>query len=344
VALLVLAGFAAVAACGGGSVTVGVSPSSNGVPSGNPTVIKMALTPDSVWQWLESSGTVAATEGTHNIRIEASKPFDQFAAFAGGHVDVVVINAMDVPQFLEQSDREPVIVGKLGYDRSFIGVHRSNRVETLGELVDGTIAVEGSLGSTLLWGLIAHDVYGLDLRVGSDDFALFIAEPASLAGLVSNGEVDACICLPDFSVEYLADGELVPLYGRQSGSAVYGWMWANEPDTKVIGDALVVDKQWLAANRDAVAALLELWDTGLHHWAADRAGVVTEWPALLSLDGQAQIDWMIDFLSTHDWMAHSVYLTETDAELHDQTFERMRRFGLLSESTPIPELDLAFAA
>ena len=32
----------------------------------------------------------------------------------------MVINALEVPQFVEQSDREPVIVGRFTTDRSFL--------------------------------------------------------------------------------------------------------------------------------------------------------------------------------------------------------------------------------
>ena len=184
--------------------------------SAAPTVIRLALAPDAVWQWLEDSGTRAAWEQSHNVRIEVSNAFDQFAAFAGGHADIVVINALDVPKFVEQPERDPVIIGKYTTDRSILAVRRTSRAETLDDLVERRIAVESSLASTLLWGLIADTKYGLDFRQGSPDFDLVTVEPASVADLVMRGDVDACICTPDFSVPFLAEGQLRALYDGQS--------------------------------------------------------------------------------------------------------------------------------
>ena len=135
--VLVAATAVVAASCGGGggSTTVTASPDgaaqeASGGPRSEPVRIRLALAPDPVWQWLKDSGTVMQWEAARNIRIEASSPFDQFSAFAGGHADVVVINALEVPQFVEQSDREPVIVGRFTTDRSFLAVRRTSRAET----------------------------------------------------------------------------------------------------------------------------------------------------------------------------------------------------------------------
>ena len=178
----------------------------------------MALAPDPVWQWLEDSGTRAAWEQTHNVRIEASNAFDQFAAFAGGHADVVLINALDVPKFVEEPGREPVIIGKYTTDRSILAVRRNSLAESLEDLVERRIAVESSLASTLLWGLTAELRYGLDFSQGGGaDFDLVTVEPASVADLVMRGDVDACICTPDYSVPFLAERAVAVALRRQVG-------------------------------------------------------------------------------------------------------------------------------
>ncbi len=333
------------ASCGsnGGSTTVTVeagAPAQDLSPQqSDPVRIRLALAPDPVWEWLQDSGTVAQWEASHNIRIEASSPFDQFAAFAGGHVDVVVVNALEVPQFVEQSDREPSIVGKFTTDRSILAVRRTSRAETLDDLVEARIAVESSLGSTLLWGLIAESLHGLDLRVDSPDFELVVVDPASVADLVMREDVDACICVPDFSVPYLAGGTMRALYGGRSAAEVYAEDVLGEPGMLPMADAFLVDAGWHHRNEDAVASLLGLWDAGLSQWKSDLAGMVADYPHLFSVTDDDEIAWIADYTGRHDWVASSVYINQDEADMHYALLAEMQRVGLLDADAALPELD-----
>lgn len=348
----VLAGAALVtASCGGdgGGTTAVTDPSGTseqaaGSQLSEPVRIRLALAPDPVWQWLEDSGTVAQWEAAHNIRIEASSPFDQFSAFAGGHADVVVINALEVPQFVEQSDRDPVVVGRFTTDRSFLGVRRTSRAETLDDLVEARISVDSALGSALLWGVIADALHGLEFRVGSPDFELVVVESASVADLVMRGDVDACICLPDFSVPDLAGGRLRPLYGGRSAAEVYAQDVAGDPAALPIADAFVADRQWLAQNRDAVGALLGLWEVGLQNWAVQKEALIASYPHLLSVQTGTETAWMTDYAGAHDWVSGSVYLTQEHAQTQTGIFARMQSLGLVPDDAVEPELDLSFSA
>ena len=308
-----------------------------------PTVIRLALAPDPVWQWLEDSGTRAAWEQSHNMRIEVSNAFDQFAAFAGGHADVVVINILDVPKFVEQPGRELVIIGKYTTDRSILAVQRTSGAATLEDLVDRRIAVESSLASTLLWGLIAEIRYGLDFSQGSAEFDLVTVDPASVADLVMRGDVDACICRPDFSVPFLAGGQLRALYDGKSAAELYasdifgGEGFAGELGT--IADALVADKAWHAANPQAVRALLGLWEEGVAAWKQRRAQIVADYPHHFSVESDAEIAWLADYVETHDWIVPSVYISHQEAETHNYAFSRLEALGLLPADATRPEID-----
>ena len=332
---------------GGGSSAVTASPGASEQAAGSqlsePVRIRMALAPDPVWEWLKDSGTVMQWEASHNIRIEASSPFDQFSAFAGGHADVVVINALEVPQFVEQSDREPVIVGRFTTDRSFLAVRRTSRAETLDDLVEARITIDSSLGSALLWGVIADAMHDLEFQVDSSDFDLVVVESASVADLVMRGDVDACICLPDFSVSDLADGRLRPLYGGRSAAEVFADDVMEDPQAMPIADAFVVDKQWLAQNRGAVEALLGLWEVGLQHWASHKEQLVADYPHLLSVQTDTEIAWMTDYVRAHDWVSPSVRLTPEDSELQAVIFDRIHNLGLLPDDAREPELDHSFS-
>ena len=342
-----LAAAALLASCGGGGTTVttsaGAEPQDAGAQRTEPVRIRLALAPDPVWQWLQDSGTVAEWEAANNINIEASSPFDQFSAFAGGHTDVVVINALEVPQFVEQSDREPVVVGKFTTDRSFLAVRRTSRAETLNDLVEARITVDSALGSALLWGVIAEAMYDLDFRVDSPDFDLVVVESASVADLVMRGDVEACICLPDFSVSDLADGRLRPLYAGRSAAEIYAEEVIGDPQALPIAEAFVVDKQWLDENRKAVEALLGLWEVGVQNWASGKDQLIASYPHLLSVQSDEEINWMTDYMTAHDWVTPSVYLTQEDSKIQADIFARMHSIGLVPDDASEPELDLSYS-
>ena len=347
-ALLAAAALVAASCGGGGGSSAAVPAADAGVQDvggqrSEPVRIRLALAPDPVWEWLRDSGTVAEWEAARNVRIEASSPFDQFSAFAGGHADVVVISPLEVPQFVEQSDREPVVVGRLMTDRSFLAVRRTSRAETLDDLVEARITVDSALGSALLWGVIAEALHGLEFRVGSPDFDLVVVESASVSDLVMRGDVDACICLPDFSVSDLADGRLRPLYGGRSAAEVYAEEVVGEPGVLPVAEAFVVDRQWLAHNRDAVEALLGLWEVGLRSWASQKEQLVADYPHLLSVQSDEDIAWMTGYVKEHDWVLPSVYLTQEDSRMQAGIFARMQSLGLVAADAREPELDLSFS-
>ena len=343
-ALLVGAALVA-ASCGGGggSTTVTADPAAPAPelspPLSDPVRIRLALAPDPVWEWLKDSGTVSEWEMSRNVKIEASSPFDQFSAFAGGHADMVVINALEVPQFVEQSDREPAIIGKFTTDRSILAVRRTSGAEDLSDLVEGRIAVESSLGSTLLWGLIADALHGLEFRVDSPDFDLIIVDSASLADLVARGDADACICVPDFTVASLADGTMKALYGGRSAAEIYAEDVVGNPEALPIADAFLIDQPWHAQNEVAVASMLELWEAGIQAWKSAKRSIIADYPHLFSVTSDAEIAWISDYATDHDWVVSSVYITEDEAAAHSATFAELQRIGLLDADARKPDLD-----
>ena len=314
-------------------------------PAAEPAVIRMALAPDPIWQWLEDSGTRAAWERTHNIRLEVSQPFDQFAAFAGGHADVVLINALDVPKFVEQPEREPIIIGKYTTDRTILAVRRSSRAETLEDLVDRRIAVEGSLGSTLLWGLLADIDHELELAADGFDFDLVTVDRAGLADVVMRGDVDACICAPDVSVPFLADGRLRALYdGRPAGELFTSSIFVVAAFGRALGaiaDAFVVDAAWHAANPQAVDAFLGLWEEGVAAWKQNSAQIVADYPHHFAVESDAEIAWLVDYIAAHDWIVPSVHITPQEAETHYFAFDRLKALGLVPADAARPEINVS---
>ena len=197
------------------------------------TTIRLAIPSEPLWRWLVDSGSVAAWEAQHDLQIEASHPFRPFTALASGRADIVVMNAFEVPIVATDLDRLPVIIGKYASDRSTIAVRRSSRATELSELVDGRIALEGQLGSTLLWALIADVRHDLDLRYGSTDFE-FVTATVGIADAVVRGNADACICAPNEAVSEFSSGALRPLYEGKTAATVYAEMMVN-PATLPLG-------------------------------------------------------------------------------------------------------------
>ena len=340
VAAMVLA-----ASCGGSSSpTTAQTAAGTSTPAAQPAQVRLALAPDPVWQWLEDSGMVAQFEAAHNIRIQATNPFDPFSAFVAGHADIVVINALEVHQFAEQSGLEPVIVAKFTADRSVLAVRRTSRAETLDDLVETRITVDSSLGRALLWGLIADALHALEFRAGGPDFDVVVMESASVPQLLMNGDADACICLPDLAAAHFAEGIMRPLYEGRSAAEIYAEEVIGNPASRPIADALVADRQWLTQNRGTVEALLELWQTGLEHWTGAGGQLISDYPHLFSVQTDTEIAWLTSRAGEHDWMFRSAHLTQDNLDLQDDMFARLRSTGLLPDDTGTPQLDLSYSA
>ena len=336
---LLAAALLLIAGCGGNTPsTVGQTAAGDGSQATSPVQIRIVLAPDPVWEGMKDAGIVQRWEASGNVRIEASSPFDQFSAFAGGHVDAALVNALDVPELAQQSEQQPVIIGKIATDRSFLGVSRTSQATSLDDLIETRIAVDGSLASTLLWGVIADTLHGLDFRLDSPDFELIVVDAASVADLVMRGDAEACICTPDFAVSLLAERTLKPLYDGRTAAEIYAEDIAGDPAVHPMADALVVAKRWHDNNPEGVAALQGMWDEGLRAWKADTARHIREYPHLLSVQTDDEIAWMVDYLTDHDWVYPAAYLTAEDRAQYSDLFARMQGIGLVDASDPEPEM------
>ena len=330
------------AACGDSTATSpGAGPSEQAPdrPAAG-AVIRLAIPPDPLWDWLNDSGALTGWEDSNSVRVDASQAFDQFGAFAGGHADIVVINAADVPNIVKQSQREAVILGKYTFDRSFIGVGRYSTAETLADLGGTRIAVPDSVESTLLWGVIAEALHELQFRLdGGSDFELVVADRRRLADLVMRGDVDACVCLPDLSVADLAERELKPLYEGRSAARIYADEIAVGPDPGLpFGDVFVADKAWYGQNGDDVDSFLSLWSWAMGQWDSNQAALVAEYPHHFSIQGDEEVEWLVSYMQDNGWIALSPYVSEGEARTQADTFSRMKESNLIDQNTAEPEI------
>ena len=176
------------------------------------------------------------------------------------------------------------------------------------------------------------------------DFDVLVVESASVPQLLMNGDADACVCLPDLAATHFAEGLMRPLYGGRSAAEIYAEEVIGDPAARPIADALVADRQWLARNRDTVAALLELWQAGLEHWAGSKGQLISDYAHLFSVQTGAEIGWLTSRADEHDWVFGSVHVTAQNATVQDGMFASMQGAGLVPDDAVSPLLDLSHAA
>lgn len=326
----------AAAACGGGAQAPGASTDSGDLVREPERAIRLALPPTAVWSWLADSGELEAWEQRHGLRVEVSHPFSTMAAFVSGHADVVMASALDLPSFGNGDGRRPVIIGKHSADRSMVLARRTTQAADLADVVEERVAVASQLGSTLLWALIADQQHSLHLADGGDDFE-FVVSSVGVADVVERGEAAACICLPDRSVENLSSGMLHPLYGGQSAAEVYEQMPGAVPSAP-LDEVLVANADWLAANPDLADAFLDLWQRGLDRWNSSFGDIIERYPHLFSLETDAQVAWLRDYVADHNWVAESVRLTATDREHYLRALDQLREMGLVEAGLTSPDV------
>lgn len=336
-ALLVAASAFAAAGCGAGAdnqPATAQAPQATGTPAGDAATIHFALPSEPLWQWLVDSGTLAAWETEHGLRIEASHPFRPFTALVSGHADIILIDALDVPVFSEGLGSDPVIVGRYASDRSIAAVKRTSQATDLAGVVEGQIAMESELGSTLLWSLIVEQAHSLDLSEDSPDFD-FILATSGVGDTVERGSADACICLPDASVANLSSGMLRPLYDGMSASQLYAGL-SGKPDKRLLGEVFLTEREWFAAHRDEVAAFLELWEAAVQHWHAHYPELIAAYPELLSVQTQDHVDWLTQRVAGHNWIVPTVHIAEADARAYLDAVAHLQERGQLSADTQAP--------
>ena len=337
--MLLAASAITVAACGAGGSgqpTTAQVPLDTEAPAPGAVTIRFALPSEPLWQWLVDSGTLAAWEAEHGLRIEASHPFRPFAALVSGHADIILIDALDVPVFSEGLGSDPAIIGRYASDRSIAATKRTSQATDLAGVVEGQIAMESQLGSTLLWSLIVEQAHSLDLSEDSRDFD-FILATSGVADTVERGAADACICLPDASVASLSTGMLRPLYDGKPASQIYAEL-AGLPEHQLLGEVFLAEREWFRAHRDEVAAFLELWETAVQHWHAHYPELIAAYPELLSVQTQEHVDWLTHRVTAHNWIVPTVHITEANALAYLDAIARLSERGQLPADTRVPAI------
>ena len=321
-------------ACGGGadSGSGDQAPAASGAQES--AVIRLAMPSEPLWQWIIDSGSLEQWEERHGVRIEISHPFRPFTALVSGHADVILVDALSIPALTRGLEHQPIIIGKYATDRSVAAVWRSSQAEDLAGVTEGTVAADSEFGTTLLWALIVDEAHDLEFGDDSQDFE-FLTATLDLGDIVDRGDADACICLPDRNAEDLSTGMLRPLYGGKPAGELYASIM-GDGDRLPLGEVFVADGAWHVQNATTARAFLDLWEQAVRHWHAHAGEIIALYPELLSVQSDATIEWLTEYVETHDWIVDSVYLAEADADAYVDAVGRLAERGFIEADASVP--------
>jgi ABC-type nitrate/sulfonate/bicarbonate transport system substrate-binding protein len=331
--LAVLAVTASACASGGGSDQVaGEADDANGV-------VNMVMAPDAVWKWLDDNGIKQEMEEEAGIQVLTSSSWDEFGVFAGGHADVVSAATYEVPDLADAIKEPAAVFGKYNADRSLLGVAPGSPYQDLCDLEGKKIATFTAVSITLVWGMYAKEMCGLDLKAGGGDYELVVTDIQNLGDLVARGDADACLCLPDFALPQLVAGTVTTLYEGKSAAQLWAENFGSNPEdlTHPQTNVFVAREAWVEKNPEEAAFLLALWERGLQEWVEHRDEIITAYPEDFGVTSPEEQAYLINHLDTvYDWYVESVYLEDQWVDEEKEIFEFMRKTGFMEEDVKDP--------
>jgi ABC-type nitrate/sulfonate/bicarbonate transport system substrate-binding protein len=331
--LAVLAVTASACASGGGSSQqAGEAEDANGV-------INMVMAPDPVWKWLEDQGIKQEMEEAAGIQVLTSSSWDEFGVYAGGHADVISAATYEVPDLAEATGEPATVFGAYNTDRSIVAVGPNVQAETICDLEGKKIATFTSVSITLIWGMYAKEMCGLDLQADGGDYELIVTDIQNLASLVARGDADACLCLPDFAIPELSTNQITPLYDAKSAAQMWAENYSSFPDdvTHPQTNVFVAREAWVEKNQDEAAFLIELWDRGIQEWQANRDEIIRAYPEDFAVRTDEEFAFLTNWLDTKfDWFVPTTYLTDEWVEGEREVFDLMKETGFIAEDVEEP--------
>lgn len=314
----------------------------SGGDTGEDGVIRFTFAPDPVWDYLKDSGIREEMEADSGIRIIEQASWDEFGLYAGGHADIVSIASFEVPLIEEETGRPATVFGKYNIDRSILVVPADSDAQTLEDLKGEKIAVWDSVSSTVVWGALANEMYGLDFRAGGGDFELVVADLTNTGALAADHEVAGALVLPDFNVPPLLNGDVRVLYDGRTAADLYAEV-AEAPDHDgPMINIFMAPTDWYDDHPEEVAFFLSVWERGIKEWQAHQNEIIESYPQHFAVETPEEIAFIKDYLAQHDWFVETVYLDDAWVETESKIFPMLNDAGL-SDSAESPRFDIVEA-
>jgi ABC-type nitrate/sulfonate/bicarbonate transport system substrate-binding protein len=299
-------------------------------------VIRFTFAPDPVWRWLTDQGIREEMEQEAKIQILDSATWDEYGIYAGGNADIVSVGSFEVPDIVEKSGVDSVIIGKYNIARAVIGVPADSDAQSISDLEDKKLTTFTTVSDALLWGALAKKLEDFDLRSDDGDLEMVIADVQNMGPLAASGEADACICLPDFAIEQFRTGKLKMLYDGRSDAQMFQDEVLQGHEGPMI-NIFLVRKDFYEDNPREVKFFLRLWQRGLDEWQEHKDEIIEAYPQDFAAQNDADLEWIKQWLADNDWFTDSVYLDQKWIEGEKKVFDLLRETGFMPEDSEDPE-------
>ncbi len=300
-ALLVMAAALGAAACG--------SSSGGSDEEGDEGTIRFAFSPDPAWNWIEDQGILAEMEEESGITIKRFETEDEYAAFAGGHADIVSTGTYETPVLEDETGVTTVTIGKFNRAQDIAVSDPANGYETFDDLPEGCkVGVESFEGSSLVWQALIADMHGRELAQGSDDLEMAVTDFEVTPELVTKGDLCAGLTAMTTSIPYLMDESVNVMYDGRNASLLYEQEY--EPGHEGMNsNNFVTLESWYDEHPEEVAFFLEVWDVAMQEWKKHRDEIIEGDPENFGYTNDQELKFVQDYFeNTYDNFLDTVYL------------------------------------
>ena len=311
-----------------------------GAGGGSRAVIRFAFAPDPVWDYLNDNGHIVRFEEQYNMRVVTTSTWDEFTFFAGGHGDIVSSATYETPVIEQETKIKTVTFGKYNHLRITPLARADSGYRTLADIPRGAkIGVPSAVASTLVWGMFARKLHGLDFRVGRGDFQLVVEDHFVMPELVVRGELAAALAIPEAAVPFLRKGQLAVMYGGRTPFEIYQEIGPDPNHKGVMGNNFIATADWFDSHKEQAAAFLALWEEGIKQWRAHQSEIIATYPQHFAVEEDEDIEFMQKYLAEHDWFVDSVYLDEAWIRAETSIYDLMKETGFMEPDAPTPRFE-----
>lgn len=318
-----------IAACGPSS---GSSDDSGG---GDKGTIRFVFAPDPAWNWIEDHGILQQMEDESGYHIQRFETEDEFAAFAGGHADIVSTGSYETPVLEKETGVQTVTIGKYNRAQDIVEVKHGSGYNSFGDLPKGCkVGVESFEGSSLVWQALAKDMNNRELAEGSDDLQMAVTDFEVSPDLVVKGDLCAGVTAMTTSIPYLMDKSVDVMYDGKTASQLYEEQY-QPGHIGMDSNNFVTTKSWYEDHPGEVAFFLQVWQRALDEWHAHRNEIIDGDPEDFGYQNDAEKQFVKDYYAnTYDNFLDTVYLDQKWIDGEQGVTDILRSAGLVPQDQP----------
>jgi ABC-type nitrate/sulfonate/bicarbonate transport system substrate-binding protein len=312
---------------------------SGGGSGGGKSAVRFAFAPEAIWDYMKREGVIDRFQKERGLNIQAISTWDEFTFFAGGHGELVSTASYELPVLERRTKTKTVTFGKYNLLRITPVARADSPYQTLADIPKRSkIAVPSAVASTLLWGMFARKLHGLDFRVGGGDFELVVEDHFVMAEHLERGDVEAALVIPEAAIGPLREKKLKVMYQGKLPYELYGGICGCQHHG-VMGNMFTATEKWFDSHREDAANFLALWEEGIKLWRQHQAEIIEQFPQHFSVEKPEDIKAMQAYLKARDWFVDSVYLDDAWIKREQQIYDLMKSTGFMDKNAPVPRFE-----